>query len=77
MLCENGDESDYQLMKDIMHYMRHYPDLFHHPREDVLFGELVRNDDTSGGRWSMSFWTSTVMLAAARARISGSAGRHR
>ena len=27
---------DAALMCDIMHYMTHYPDLFHHPREDAV-----------------------------------------
>ncbi len=26
----------------VMHYMTHYPDLRHHPREDLLFERLVR-----------------------------------
>lgn len=32
---------DYQIMFDIMHYMSHYPDQFHHPRENILYKRLV------------------------------------
>ena len=26
-----GEQPDYALMLDIVHYLRHYPDRFHHP----------------------------------------------
>ncbi len=36
-----GDRTpDFQLMHEIMHYMTSYPDIYHHPREDVIFGRL-------------------------------------
>lgn len=36
------DEPDYALMLDVMEYMTHYPDRFHHPREDLAFRRLQR-----------------------------------
>lgn len=39
---------NYELMLDIMHYMTHYPDLFHHPKEDIAF-EKVKKLDTGAG----------------------------
>jgi hemerythrin-like domain-containing protein len=39
-----GDEPDYTLMRDVLHYLRHYGDRFHHPREDVAFAKLVERD---------------------------------
>jgi hemerythrin-like domain-containing protein len=35
-----GDEPDYELLQDIMHYMTVYPDAVHHPKEDRLYAEL-------------------------------------
>lgn len=35
---------DYELMRVIVYYLRHYPDRFHHPREDVAFTRLVKRD---------------------------------
>ena len=35
---------DYELMRLIVYYLRHYPDRFHHPREDVAFNRLVQRD---------------------------------
>lgn len=32
---------DYTLMSDAMHYMIHYQDLFHHPKEDVVIAKLM------------------------------------
>jgi hemerythrin-like domain-containing protein len=37
-----GEEPDYALMLDVMDYMTHYPDRFHHPREDLAFRRLQR-----------------------------------
>jgi len=37
---------DYELMRLIVYYLRHYPDRFHHPREDVAFTRLVKRDPT-------------------------------
>ncbi len=39
-----GEQPDYVLMLDIVHYLRHYPDRFHHPREDVAFARLVERN---------------------------------
>jgi hemerythrin-like domain-containing protein len=39
-----GAQPDYGLVLDVVHYLRHYPDRFHHPREDVAFERLVARD---------------------------------
>ena len=39
-----GGQPDYALMLDVVQYLRHYPDRFHHPREDVAFGRLVERE---------------------------------
>ncbi|NNJ84789.1 MAG: hemerythrin domain-containing protein [Gammaproteobacteria bacterium] len=45
-LLQTGEVPDYVLMMDIMQYMTNYPDLFHHPREDVLFQRVTeRHED--------------------------------
>lgn len=36
--------ANYDLMQDIMLYMTHYPDKFHHPKEDLIFTRLVARD---------------------------------
>jgi hemerythrin-like domain-containing protein len=38
------EQPDYVLMLDIVDYLRHYPDRFHHAREDVAFERLVAHD---------------------------------
>ena len=35
---------NYELLHAIVYYLRHYPDRFHHPREDVAFALLVKRD---------------------------------
>jgi hemerythrin-like domain-containing protein len=44
-----GRTPDYALTRDIVHYMAHYPDEFHHPREELLFDRLVDRDPESRG----------------------------
>ena len=39
-----GKRPNYELMRLIVYYLRHYPDRFHHPREDVAFARLVKRD---------------------------------
>lgn len=36
-----AERPDYDLLLDAMEYMTHYPDVFHHPKEDVLFRRLT------------------------------------
>lgn len=39
---------NYELMLDILTYLRHYPDRLHHPREDATFAYLVKHDASLG-----------------------------
>lgn len=42
---ETDNKPDYLLMLDIMKYMINYPDIFHHPAEELLFAELEKVED--------------------------------
>jgi hemerythrin-like domain-containing protein len=39
--------ADYYLVQDIARYMHEYPDVVHHPTEDILFERLVLRDPTA------------------------------
>ena len=39
-----GKRLDYELMRMIVDYLRHYPDRFHHPLEDVAFSRLGQRE---------------------------------
>jgi hemerythrin-like domain-containing protein len=39
-----GRHPNYELMRDAIHYLQHYADRFHHPREDVAFARLAQRD---------------------------------
>ncbi|MGZ5116526.1 MAG: hemerythrin domain-containing protein [Burkholderiales bacterium] len=39
-----GGRPDYELMRDAVHYLHHYADHFHHPREDVAFARLLEHE---------------------------------
>jgi len=36
-----GEAPEYELMLDIMFYMTHYPDVLHHPKEDLAFVRIA------------------------------------
>lgn len=38
------DGPNYQLMLDVVSYLRYFPDRYHHPREDVAFARLAKRD---------------------------------
>ena len=42
LAIEVGKTPDYSLLQSIMHYMTHYPDRFHHPKEDLIFTQLLK-----------------------------------
>lgn len=37
---EHGERTDMLVMRDIMRYMMNYPDVFHHPYEELLFRQM-------------------------------------
>jgi hemerythrin-like domain-containing protein len=39
-----GLHPNYDLMRNIVYYLRHFCDRFHHPREDVAFARLTERD---------------------------------
>jgi len=39
-----GEQPNYDLMLDLVYYLRHYPDEVHHPQEDVVFARLLGRD---------------------------------
>jgi hemerythrin-like domain-containing protein len=39
-----GEHPQYELMRDVVYYLHHFADRFHHPREDVAFACLVKRD---------------------------------
>jgi len=46
----DGDDTDFELLHDVMHYMTVYADAVHHPKEDRIYAELksVRPDLSVG-----------------------------
>ncbi len=41
-LFENAVRPDYELMKEIIDYFLTFPDLYHHPKEDLIFRKIKR-----------------------------------
>jgi hemerythrin-like domain-containing protein len=46
---EAGKDPDFELFDEIMRYMTIYPDAVHHPKEDIVYGQLrSKRPDLSG-----------------------------
>lgn len=41
-----GEQPNYDLMLDVVYYLRHYAGEIHHPQEDVAFARLLERDPT-------------------------------
>ena len=46
-----GKVPDYALLRDIIDYLLHYPDKYHHPREDLIFQSLKRGNKQFGSKY--------------------------
>ena len=49
-LFHDGGSPDYELLLDIMYYMTHYPDVLHHPKEDLVFAKIKERDGASAAK---------------------------
>ena len=44
VLFHSGEQPNYELMRDIVLWLRHYADGVHHPRENVAFERMAQRD---------------------------------
>ncbi len=44
LAIEVGKTPNYSLMQDIIRYMAQHADRFHHPKEDLIFAQLLKRD---------------------------------
>ena len=45
-IFHDAGHPNYELMLDVMYYMIHYPNQFHHPKEDVAFKKVAKKDNS-------------------------------
>ncbi len=46
LALQSDNDPDYPLMVDIVEYVYSYPDVFHHPREDLLYQTAMERDSS-------------------------------
>jgi hemerythrin-like domain-containing protein len=63
--CETVDT---RLLKDILSYIAHYPDLYHHPTEDLIF-EVLRRCDVGSAESVAALTLEHATLTAAAGEI--------
>src|SRR5581483_4623467 len=47
-LIHKVEATNFELMVDVLHYLTQYSDLFHHPKEDLIFAKLKQRDARTG-----------------------------
>ncbi|MEM7428034.1 MAG: hemerythrin domain-containing protein [Pseudomonadota bacterium] len=50
-MFENGERPDYDLIKEVIDYFLTFPDLFHHPKEDMVYRKLKLRNPAAAGRF--------------------------
>ncbi len=48
---DRGGTPDYEIVEGIVDYFQSFPDLYHHPKEDLLFQRLKRRDPEAAARF--------------------------
>ncbi len=80
--AESGEDPDFDLIEEIMHYMTVYPDAIHHPKEDLIYAELQTHrpdlsdglDDVPEDHWQIAA-LGTRLCGDLRAIAAGAAVR--
>ncbi len=63
---QRADRPDYELMLDIIRYLRDFPDDLHHPREDAAFARLAQR--YPGMELALRACTRSIALSPTRGR---------
>ena len=49
-IFDRGDRPDYEVIRAIVSYFEVYPELYHHPQEDLVLAKLEIRDPAAAGR---------------------------
>jgi hemerythrin-like domain-containing protein len=49
-IFDRGDHPDYEVIRAIISYFELYPELYHHPQEELVFAKLKRRDPAAAAR---------------------------
>ena len=80
--AKSGEDPDFELIDEVMHYMTVYPDAVHHPKEDIVYAELQANrpdladglDDVREDHWQIAA-LGTRLHEDVKAIVAGAAVR--
>jgi hemerythrin-like domain-containing protein len=65
----SGGAPNYDLMRDIVQYLRNFPDRYHHPREEIAFRRLALRDPQARERLARLEQEHRVIAAAGDALL--------
>lgn len=70
VILENGKTPDFNTLQAVLQYMRNYPDLLHHPKEDLVYDRLKLRDPALAAGIS-GIVTEHFELEAMTRRVAG------
>ena len=47
---DRGDRPDYEVIRAVISYFEVYPELYHHPQEDLVFAKLILRDPAEAAK---------------------------
>ncbi len=47
---DRGDRPDYEVIRAVISYFELYPEVYHHPQEDVVFAKLKTRDPAAAAK---------------------------
>lgn len=61
---QEGERPNYELMRNAVQYLRHFPGRYHHPREDIAFACLLKKNPALQGQISFLLQEHRVIAAS-------------
>ena len=79
---DRGDRPDYEVIRAIISYFEVYPEVYHHPQEDVVFAKLKIRDPAAAakvGNLALEHQKEPIVCAASLKRwtVSSPIGKSR
>jgi hemerythrin-like domain-containing protein len=47
---DRGDRPDYEVIRAIFSYFEVYTEIYHHPREELVFAKLIKRDPAAAAK---------------------------
>ena len=71
-IFDRGDRPDYEVVRAIISYFELYPEVYHHPQEDLVFAKLKIRDPAAAAKVGTSHLSTKKGLSVCAASLKRS-----